>query len=207
MLEKHLNQLIASLADRPHGCETYNPYQDVKKLNNLKIYLTYILSKPVQLWLVGEAPGYRGCRETGIPFTSSHLLETSTHPFFVQNRSRLFIGKTVKESTASCLWSVLAQIANLPLLWNAFPFHPHQGPDQASNRSLNSAERAEGLQYLRMMNEIFSPKTIVAVGRMAGTSIERALPGLPFVRLRHPSYGGSVEFKSGLEGILHNIGG
>ena len=37
--------------------------------HNLSLYFHYMLKNNSHVILVGEAPGYRGCRLSGIPFT------------------------------------------------------------------------------------------------------------------------------------------
>ncbi|UCG25887.1 MAG: hypothetical protein JSW55_07845, partial [Chloroflexota bacterium] len=49
---------------------------------NLRLYLSQIAAAGPALLLVGEAPGYRGCRLTGVPFTSEAiLLDERIRPF------------------------------------------------------------------------------------------------------------------------------
>lgn len=47
-------------------------------VNNLKLYLKKMLKIKPKYLLVGEAPGYKGCRWSGIPFTSEEILDTSS---------------------------------------------------------------------------------------------------------------------------------
>jgi excisionase family DNA binding protein len=92
---------------------TFNQYagdEGVDRRDRLRSYLTRQWNAP--LLLVGEAPGYKGCRLTGIPFTSPR---------------QLGIGET-GESALTIVHQAIADlgITNQVLMWNAVPTHPHQ---------------------------------------------------------------------------------
>jgi uracil-DNA glycosylase len=125
--------------------------------------------------LVGEAPGYRGTRVSGIPLTSERQL-TGTGP---------------AEATATVVHSALAAlgIAEDVLLWNVVPTHPG---GEGSNRRPSRAEIEAGLPFAR---ELARGRRIVPVGRTA----HAALGG---TYLRHPAHGGAREFRRGLEALL-----
>ena len=127
-----------------------------------------------RLLLVGEAPGYRGARLSGVPFTSERQLS----------------GSPPGESTATIVHAVLAELglADDVLLWNVVPTHPYVPGRPRTNRPPTTDEVAAGLPFVR---ELARGRTVLAVGRVA----HRAL-GAPY--LRHPSHGGKAEFRTGL---------
>ena len=127
-----------------------------------------------RILLVGEAPGYRGARVSGLPFTSERQLT----------------GSGPAESTATIVHRVLADLglAERVLLWNVVPTHPHLPGEPASNRSPTQLEVAAGLPFV---HELAAGRRVFAIGRLA----ERAL-GAPYVR--HPSRGGAAAFRAGL---------
>jgi uracil-DNA glycosylase family 4 len=124
-----------------------------------------------QILLVGEAPGYRGGRVSGLPFTSE----------------RQVTGAGPAEATATIVHRVLAELGLTDdvLLWNVVPTHPGT---ESSNRPPRNAEIAAGLRFL---DELRPGRAVVAVGRVA----ERAL-GAPSVP--HPSHGRARAFAAAL---------
>jgi len=144
-----LKALISELAVRPSSERVDNQYREPELRENLKIFLDYIAKHGSRLLVVGEAPGYRGCRLSGIPFTSGQVIETSPHSFFTECRHRLKLKQVAAEATATIFWGFLTDKELLPLMWNAFPFHPHQSGAPESNRKPEAAEIEEGL-YCRL---------------------------------------------------------
>ncbi len=153
--------------------ETTNFYREgtgaTRRCERLRAYLESRAEAP--LLLVGEAPGYRGARVSGIPFTSERQL-TGTGP---------------AEATATIVHRVLAELglAEHVLLWNVVPTHPGT---EVSNRPPTAGEVEAGLAFVE---ELARGRRVVAVGRVAA----RAL-GVPYVR--HPSHGGLARFRDGL---------
>jgi uracil-DNA glycosylase len=152
---------------------TFNFYRDGPGANlrgrRLREYLGSRESAPILL--VGEAPGYRGARVSGIPFTSERQL-TGTGP---------------AEATATIVQRVLAElgISEQTLLWNVVPTHPGT---ESSNRCPSRAEVEAGLPFVRALAR---GREVVAVGRLAAEA-------LGALYLRHPSHGGAADFRGGL---------
>jgi len=161
--------LVADIAASRIGT-TFNQYSRSRlRRERLAAYLES--RRGASLLLVGEAPGYRGARVSGVPFTSERQLT----------------GRGPAEATATIVHHVLSELGleERVLLWNVVPTHPGTG---TSNRPPTRAEVEAGLAFLVPLAE---GRTVVAVGRIA----ERAL-GVP--GLRHPSHGGARDFRAGL---------
>jgi len=139
----------------------------------LAAYLDRRSSAP--LLLVGEAPGYRGARVSGLPFTSERQL-TGTGP---------------AEATATIVWRVLTELGVLDdvLLWNVVPTHPGT---PVANRPPTAAEVKAGRVFAE---ELSARRRVVCVGRIA----HAALGG---DRVRHPSHGGAGAFRTGLRDLI-----
>ena len=156
---------------------TFNFYRDGDRAALLRDRLTAYLEARTgaSFLLVGEAPGYRGTRVSGIPLTSERQLA----------------GSGPAEATATVVHSALAslEIADDVLLWNVVPTHPGS---ESSNRPPSRAEIGAGLPFAR---ELARGRRIVPVGRIA----HAALGG---TYLRHPAHGGASAFRRGLEALL-----
>src|SRR5207247_6191482 len=165
---------MRSLIDRLTAArigQTTNFYRDgagaAVRRERLAAYLEARSEAP--LLLVGEAPGYRGARISGLPFTSERQLT----------------GRGPAESTATIVQRVLAELELDALCWNVVPTHPGS---ETSNRRPTWPEILASRPFL---DELAENRRLIAVGRLAARVTEA-----PYVR--HPSHGGAVEFRAGL---------
>jgi uracil-DNA glycosylase len=150
---------------------TFNFYRDGAgadiRRHRLQAYLENHAG--VSLLLVGEAPGYRGARVSGLPFTSERQL-TGCGP---------------AEATATVVKRVLAELGLDVLCWNVVPTHPGT---ETSNRRPTPLEILASRPFLE---ELAENRLVIAVGRLAAS-----VTGAPYIR--HPSHGGAAEFRAGL---------
>jgi uracil-DNA glycosylase len=139
----------------------------------LRDYLEARADAPILL--VGEAPGYRGARVSGVPFTSERQLT----------------GEGPAEASATIVRRTLAELGleEQVLCWNVVPTHPGTA---TANRVPTRAEVTGGLPFLE---QLAAGRRAIAVGRVAHAAL-----GGPYVR--HPSHGGAAAFAAGLLDLL-----
>jgi uracil-DNA glycosylase len=164
---------VARLAAARIG-ETYNQYAD-SPLRRARLARYLSAGRDAPILLVGEAPGYRGTRVSGIPLTSERQLT----------------GRGPAEATATIVHRTLAELgcADEVLLWNVVPTHPGSA---TSNRAPTRPEIEESAPVLA---ELARGRRVIAVGRIAHARL-----GGPYVR--HPAHGGAAAFRAGLEAAL-----
>jgi uracil-DNA glycosylase len=185
--------------------------------NNLGNYFHRMALISPNVALIGEAPGFRGCRLTGVPFTSEYLLlngelnewmmfqatreeETGTAPAWPGFQKTAETSTLSKEATATIVWETLIRLDCCPLLWNAFPFHPHKPEMPNSNRKPGIDELAIGEPFLVELLSLYEIDTIIAVGCTAARILHKL--GLQAEPVRHPSHGGKADFVRGLNEIV-----
>lgn len=165
-------ELVARLSSASIG-STFNFYREGERAPLLRRRLVDYLERwaEARVLLVGEAPGYRGTRVSGIPLTSERQLT----------------GAGPAEATATIVHGALAElgIEHDVLLWNVVPTHPGT---ERSNRAPTRAEIAASRPFL---DELARGRRVIGVGRLA----EAAL-GCAYVR--HPARGGAAAFRAGL---------
>jgi uracil-DNA glycosylase len=179
--------------------------ENALRRRNLQIYLQEMRARQPGVLLVGEAPGFRGMRITGVPFTNRTILEGPANSFglFGPDKGYVLPPEAVgvaAEPTATVLWQVLEEVDFLPLLWSAFPWHPHQPGKPWSNRTPKPSETKLGTPFWQELAGLFGITSIVAVGNVAQHSLQRS--GVAAPKIRHPAHGGRSGFKQGLEELL-----
>lgn len=155
-----IEQFVDKLSKVDSTHNMYNPYTDPIRANNLLIYLTYLQSHKPKHILIGEAPGHGGCRWTGIPFTDEYrLTEEGSNGCLplLQDGYRIVSDKPHKEQSATFIWNVLSEKAYYPVLWNVFPFHPHNPGDDNSNRTPTPDEVDKNKYVLTDLLSLFRP--------------------------------------------------
>ena len=175
---------------------------------NLTHYLEQMVAQQPTSILVGEAPGYRGCGLTGVPFTSERILVEGAAGLFGPDSSFKICGdslKPVSEASATIVWETLQVYPEqLPLIWNACPFHPHKPGNVQSNRPPNQPELLIGIKMLRNLLKLFPEiNCIVAVGNRADEIMTRH--HIDHYKIRHPSHGGKKEFQAGAKQIFATL--
>ncbi|MGE5308908.1 MAG: uracil-DNA glycosylase [Deltaproteobacteria bacterium] len=208
------------LRELPSGKGVFNPWRDVDRQNDIGPSCPAIRRRQIESFLnsrqkkarfliIGEASGYQGCHFTGIPMTSERILlgymqkagirAGTILPDLVPERtSRPEIKPSgFSEPTATIVWGAVIASGLDPLevcIWNTVPQHlynPAKG--MLSNRNPTKDEIAQGSQILRRFLEIFPDAELIAVGNAAVAGL--TLLGRPFVKVRHPSMGGSRLFR------------
>lgn len=170
------------------------------RCNNLEAYVSSFSGRS-QLLLVGEAPGWRGCRFSGIPFTSEAQLCSSELPF--QGNKSSLSSKAFHEASATIFWDAMRPLHPDFFVWNALPLHPHQPGKPLSNRSPSRQEIQQGVYVLRQVVSLLSPHRIIAVGKSASIALE--LAGVEHMTIRHPAHGGARDFRKSIESVKKHI--
>ena len=189
----------------------FNPWQDhcpheaagegpVPRLERLARHLD---CDPVFI-LVGEAPGYQGCRYSGIAFTSERLLIEGAIPRIPALSKRLSTRRLpFSEPSATIVWKTLngLGIADRTILWNALQLHPHRPGEPWSNRTPTPGELTLGASAVRLLIAAFPSAGIVAVGRKA-EYLMMAKGVTPAATVRHPARGGATAVAAGMGALM-----
>ncbi|MCY4146576.1 MAG: uracil-DNA glycosylase [Chloroflexi bacterium] len=207
-----IDTLISALAQahlQPGAFNQYAPGHPDNAIRraNLGLYLRAMQRRKPTVLLLLEAPGYRGCRLTGLPVTSRRILLEGCKALDMFGREAGFrdVGdagfeRVYGEQSATIVWGALAEMRALPLIWNAFPFHPHKAGNPLSNRKPRAAELALGAEYTRRLLTIWTFAQIIAVGNVAHELLRRQ--GVACHKVRHPANGGKNDFVAGLRALL-----
>jgi len=170
-----------------------------------RVRLAQHLDCEATLILVGEAPGYQGCRYSGVGFTSERLLLEGAIPRVSIPEGRLTTNRKTpfSEPSATIVWKQLRALGvhETTILWNALQMHPYLDGSIWSNRTPTQAELKMGYAAMQLLRQAFPKATIVAIGRkaerlLADTGIEAE------AAVRHPANGGANDFALGLAKVI-----
>jgi uracil-DNA glycosylase len=164
--------------------DVFNPWSDADpndvdgpaapllRLDRLHAYLQ--LRENADVLLIGEAPGYRGCHFSGIPFTSERLLVGGSIPGLQWQGQRITtFDRPIAEASATTVWGVLHSLgaASRVVLWNAMAWHPHKPGALLSNRTPSREEVAGSADVLKTVISMFPEARVVACGAVAARSL------------------------------------
>ncbi|WP_258377062.1 uracil-DNA glycosylase [Pseudomonas soli] len=147
----------------------------------------------IDAFWVGRDLGYRGGRRTGLALTDEINASAYARRWGLEF-CRSTKGDACKERTASVIWDVLSRVPQPVFLWNVFPLHPYEVEHQFSNRAHNASERKVGEEILAVLESMLKPRRLIAVGNDAVSSISKLKDEDFCYKVRHPSYGGHVDF-------------
>lgn len=203
---------IHQLAETQAPPDSFNQYaydrpQNVIRRDNLLLYLQQMRELKPTVLLVAEAPGYRGMRITGVPFSSRWLLKEGipNQPIYGEERGYRVPddedGNTAwKEATSTIVWEALRDVHPPSVHWAAYPYHPHQPDKPLSNRKPRKAEIDIGRGFLKTFIEMFQPEKIVAVGNVGQEQLKSL--GIDAPKIRHPAQGGKNDFVMGINELF-----
>ena len=218
-MSSRYDRLIAELSQAVVSDRACNQYSKMHgdlianavRRRNLRLYLEELERIGPRMLLIGEAPSHRGGRLTGIAFVSETVLMAGVDIVSPPGRilganagyERATTGPRLStEASATMVWSTIRSIDPLPMLWNAFPFHPFRHGAPQSNRMPDSGELALGRSFVEMVLELFPIDEVVAVGNHAADSMTKL--GIAHTKIRHPSMGGKNQFVEGMARLSKN---
>lgn len=185
----------------------FNPYHDTcpqydqpdapkLRQKNLHTVLQSLLDSGVETVWIGRDLGYRGGRRTGLALTDERHLACVAHVYPGARATRATYGDVAAERTAAEIWAVLPLLDVPPLLWNVFPYHPHEPGEPMSNRKFTSRELAQVEDLNAQLFTGLGIRRAISIGQDAAAYAARF--GLKVLSVRHPSYGGTTEFRHGI---------
>jgi len=183
--------------------------------NNLKLYLENIYKRNPKYLFIGEAPGHKGCRISGVPFTAEcNLMQNYGSGLFGTGNGFKIVNKNnpEPESSANTVWQYFKNSKFVPFFWNAFPFHPHKENNPNSNRKPDRdlppprplhRELDIGFEYILDLAQIFEIEYFIAIGKAAYELLQRNKKNCKYVR--HPSHGGHILFAEGMSKLEEQL--
>jgi hypothetical protein len=203
-----ITTFIRALSEHAVGAESFNPYHDATRRNNLHLYLEAMQKRQPSAFMLMEAPGYRGCRLTGIPVTSRKVMLEGVPELDLFGIEQGYADVDEAgfediwgEQSATIVWNTLADIGHAPLIWNAYPFHPHKPSAPRTNRKPRKrTDLAPSTPFLETLLAWFQPSLVLAIGNVAHEALGSL--GIEAHKIRHPAQGGKSDFVAGMEDYL-----
>jgi hypothetical protein len=165
-----------------------------RRRENLRRYLK-ALSNPAFAF-IGIAPGWRGARFTGVPFTDEHRLCVAGSCYDRSGKR----ASAYKEATAGAVMGLLGARTDV-VCWNIVPWHAHKPGEPLTNADPDRETIGYGLEAIEFMfNRLYPNVKVVAVGQLPA----RELAGFKVqgreievvANIRHPAHGGAAEFRA-----------
>lgn len=212
LTEAQIDALIDTLAGVETTDDTCNEYalsnpNNAIRRANLKLYLGAMAERMPDTLMVMEAPGYRGCRLTGVPVTSRKVLLEGVPELDMfgeekgfQNVADAGFERVYGEQSATIVWGTLADLQVVPFIWNTFPFHPHKKGKPLTNRKPRKPETQLGSEILQQVIDLWDFQKMIAIGNVAYDTMTSL--GIECVKVRHPAQGGKNDFVAGLTELL-----
>jgi hypothetical protein len=190
----------------------FNPYIDLCDVHDranapalrrrgLRTYLEATMRGGTNTIWMGRDLGLSGGRGTGIPFTDEAHLRLLARFYPGTSVSKTTYEEAVPERTAAEVWSALMQVHTPPLLWNLFPFQPHEPERPFTNRKPTEQEIRAVDELTSELVSMLPIERIIAIGRDASRRAARFGVLVECVRL--PS-AHATEFRAGV-GRLYNM--
>jgi hypothetical protein len=105
-----------------------------------------------------------------------------------------------KEPSATIVWGELIRLDFVPLIWSAYPFHPHKPGLPETNRTPKRSEIDFGRDLFLDLIDTFQIERVFAVGNIGHASLAAA--GIDAPKIRHPAQGGKNDFVAGMEWVV-----
>jgi uracil-DNA glycosylase len=208
MVSRRFDRFIDALATTVVSERACNQWSSIEgdlrgnaiRRRNLRLYLDELDLHCPSTLLIGEAVSYRGGRLTGIAFVSEAVMLGGIDGIILgadRGYRKATLGpKLSTEASATMVWETIRGIEPLPMLWNAFPFHPFRPRNPQSNRAPTPAELEIGGHFIEWLLRLFPIEQVVAIGNHASMSLTRL--GIEHEKVRHPSQGGKQKFVAGM---------
>jgi hypothetical protein len=171
-----------------------------KRRENLRRYLKALPS--AKYAFIGIAPGWRGARFTGVPFTDEHRLCLPGSCYDRTSKREA----AYREATAGVVMNLLGPRTDV-VCWNIVPWHVHKPGEPLTNADPDSETIGYGLEAIEFLfNRLYPSVKVVTVGQIPADALRGfKVQGREIevvANLRHPAHGGAAEFRDGVISLL-----